>query len=431
MPASRSRRSLVVGFALFALALSACGSSSTTTAKPAAGQSSPPASGTAPVATIAPAPPTGPVPPAVNAGLVSWPGALHDAAHSGTSAVVGPQGATIRWTHKLEGPISAGPAVAVDGTIYESSNAGILHALDPMTGADKWTFNGGGSADDGQDLSTTAAILSDGTILWPGPRSTLFALDPSGRMLWSQALQGTVLSPAVGATGKVYVADSKGDVVALAPTPTTVSKLWTISIGKESFGSPALAADGTIYGTADKDLVAITDAGDHATVAWRFHAGDIIEVSPSVAPDGTVVLGTNDPYEYGITAKGAVAWKYPRKAFSYSTPAATVDGLAYFGDNDGYVDVVNSATGKPLGRYDGTAKAISSVGVGVWTAPLVDARHDVYFGTAAGHIFGFAYGGARLFDFNAGATVDSYPALTPDGTLVIGADNGMLYGFHA
>lgn len=203
-----------------------------------------------------------------------------------------------------------------------------------------------------------------------------------------------------------------------------------ISIGKGSFGSPALAADGTIYGTADDQLVAVTDQGSSGTVKWKFKAGAAIEVSPSVAPDGTIVLGTNDPYEYGISPTGTVKWRYTRTVFSYSTPAATPDGLAYFGDNNGYVDVVRAADGETIGRYNGTAKAVSNVGIGVWTAPLVDAHHDMYFGTAAGHVFGYAYDGTKLFDLATGATVDSYPALTANGTLLIGSDNGTLYAFH-
>jgi outer membrane protein assembly factor BamB len=360
---------------------------------------------------------------AVSAG---WPVALHDAAHSGTGAEVGPQSGALLWTRNLGGPISGGPAVSSDGTIYAFSNSGVLHALNPQTGADIWTYDGGGSANNNQDLSTTPAVLSDGSILWPGPRSTLFALSASGHLEWTFALRGTVLSPAV-ANGRVYVADSMGDLVALEASATSVTKMWELSIGTTSFGSPAVAPGGTVYGTADRSLVAIKDDGTRGRILWRFTDGADIEVSPSVAPAGTVVLGTNDSYEYGISPKGTVEWRYLRKVYSYSTPAVTPDGLAYFGDNNGYVDVVKAATGRVVGRYDGTARPLSNVGVGVWTAPLIDRHHDVYFGTAAGHVFGFTYSGAKLFDLSTGATVDSYPALTPQGTLIIGSDNGTLY----
>lgn len=235
------------------------------------------------------------------------------------------------------------------------------------------------------------------------------------------------LSPAVSANGTIYVADSTGDLTALTAAGISATQIWTLSLGATSFGSPAIGPDGTIYATAGRYLIAVKDKGGHGQILWRFAAGSDIEVSASVAPDGTVILGTNDPFEYGVSPQGRVKWRYPRQIFSYSTPAATPDGLAYFGDNAGYVDVVTAATGESLGRYDGTAKALSSVGLGVWTAPLVDSSHDVYFGTASGHVFGYSWNGTKLFDLATGATVDSYPALTSAGTLLIGSDNGNLY----
>jgi outer membrane protein assembly factor BamB len=75
--------------------------------------------------------------------LSPWPTALHDSAHSSTASIQGPRHATVEWERSLGGNITPGPVVAGDGTIYIATNAGVLHALDPTTGADLWTFNGG------------------------------------------------------------------------------------------------------------------------------------------------------------------------------------------------------------------------------------------------------------------------------------------------
>lgn len=411
--------------------LAACGS---TTSKPSAAH--PPTGATLPtVTTVPPVPPSGAAPATSPArdGATAWPAGLHDSAHSNSSTAVGPQTSATIWTRQLGAPVNAGAVVAADGTIYDSADNGILHALNPQTGQDLWTYNGGGQTGNGQDLSTSPALLADGTIVWPGPNGTLDGLSPAGKLLWQQKLAGVVLSPAVAPGDKVYVADSAGDVAAFHATAAGATQMWKLNIGSTStsYGSPAVGPDGTVYATGGHDLVAITDGGSKASIKWRFAAGADIEVSASVAPDGNVILGTNDPYEYGITPKGTVAWKYPRKVFSYSTPAATADGLAYFGDNDGYVDVVSAADGKVVGRYNGTSAALSSNGIGVWTAPLVDAHHDIYFGTASGHIFGMDYAGHKLFDMATGAVVASYPVLTANGTLLIGSNNGTLYAFHS
>lgn len=428
---SSRRGGVALGVAAIAAAASACGASSKSTALPTTAAKHQPAT----VKTIAPHAPIGQAPTSAagTTATTSWPEALHDSRHSGSTLAVGPSDAKVLWTRKLGPAITAGAVVAADGTIYDSASNGILHALNPATGADIWTYNGGGSTNNGEDLSVSPAILADGTIAWPGPNGTLDGISPAGKLLWQEKLGGTVLSPAVGPSGKLYVAESKGEVEAFHASAAGASLLWKIDVGASSFafGSPAVGPKGNLYVTSGRDLIALTDHGTSASVWWRYHAGAAVEVSASVAPDGIVVLGTNDPYEYGITPAGKVAWRYPRKVFSYSTPAVSADGIAYFGDNDGYVDAVRAATGQVLGRYGVTTKAMSSMGVGVWTAPLIDAHHDVYFGTASGHILGFTYNGNPLLDITTGSIVASYPAMTANGTLLIGSDNGTLYAIHS
>jgi outer membrane protein assembly factor BamB len=86
-----------------------------------------------------------------------------------------------------------GPAVGKGDVVYAAGNGGVLHAIDPKNGHDLWTFDGGGSY--GKDLSTTPALLTGGTVLWPGPGNTLFALSPGGHLLWKAQLAAQPLSP--------------------------------------------------------------------------------------------------------------------------------------------------------------------------------------------------------------------------------------------
>ena len=59
---------------------------------------------------------------------------------------------------------------------------------------------------------------------------------------------------------------------------------------------------------------------------------------------------------------------------------------------------------------------------------MLDRDKNIYFGTRSGHIVGFAWSGKLLFDINAGsnATIDSYPAITGDGALIVGDTNGVV-----
>ena len=76
-------------------------------------------------------------------------------------------------------------------------------------------------------------------------------------------------------------------------------------------------------------------------------------------------------------------------------------------------------TGEKLGEY-GPAGGL------IWTSIVVDGDHRVYFGGQDGHVYGYAPRGERLFDVDVGGPVDSYPALTADGVLVVGSRNGVL-----
>jgi outer membrane protein assembly factor BamB len=62
----------------------------------------------------------------------------------------------------------------------------------------------------------------------------------------------------------------------------------------------------------------------------------------------------------------------------------------------------------------------------VRSACVLDRDYRLYFGTQDGHVIGLAPDGTRLFDVTVGGEVDSYPALTGDGALLIGSRNRML-----
>lgn len=335
--------------------------------------------------------------------------------------MAGPITGRVAWRKRLEGPVVPGPVVGRGGVTYVASNGGVLHALRVSDGRELWHFDGGSGY--GSDLSSSPAVLADGTILWPGPEG-LYALSRAGRLMWKVAFESTVLSPLIAPGGRVYLQEMGGPLHALALRGRSRPRaLWSRDLGTTSYGSPALGRRGDVYATVDNALVALRQTG---RVRWRFAARGIVEVSPAVAPDGTVVLGTNDRFQYGVGPDGRERWRYPREDLTYSSPGVTADGTAYFGDHRGFLNAVDVATGKLVGRYRGQGRSRDEGNVGIWTAPLVDARRNVYFGTHPGKVFGFARDGRRLFAIETGGVVDSYPALAADGTLLIGSESGEL-----
>lgn len=145
-----------------------------------------------------------------------------------------------------------------------------------------------------------------------------------------------------------------------------------------------------------------------------------------MAPDGTVTVGSNDHHQYGVSPAGRLRWRYDLGDLTYSPAAVTPDGLVYVGDHRGLVSALDARSGALRYRVLGQGHTADEKNVGVWTRPVVDGRHDVYFGTRPGHVYGFGPDGKRLFDADLGATVDSYPLLTSGGLLVVGSESGVL-----
>ena len=302
--------------------------------------------------------------------------------------------------------------IGADGTIYAASAGGVLHALDPADGHDRWAFDA--HAFYGSDLTTSPALLGDGLVLWPGPASKLYVLDTSGHLVTTVARSGTVLSPTVVGPADFYLADMSGELSAYRLEGTALVQRWTIDLGDQSYGSPVVALDGSLRQTVDSSVVAVQDGGDRAVELWRFSAHDISEVTAGVAPDGTTVFGTNDGAAYGIGPGGDERWKVDLGTLTYSSPAVTPDGTAYFGDNNGVVRVVRTSDGAVQRRIQARAAGKRDES-SLWSSPVVDGRGDVYYGTRDGYVYGYAADGRQLWALPAGAAVYSTGALTADG----------------
>ena len=213
------------------------------------------------------------------------------------------------------------PIVGPAGVVYAAGNAGVLHAIDLATGRDRWSFDGGGSY--GSDLSTSAALCPDRLLLWPGPDDALYGIDATtGSRLWRRDFTGMVLSPALG-PDRVYIGTTDGHLEALTVSRRGATVDWSSDLGvhgEPSYGSPAIAADGTVYETVANRIVAVRDAGDHATILWHF---DIAERDRGLAggePRRHRRVGNQYQTEYGLDPRGTVLWRYPRDSLSYSSP---------------------------------------------------------------------------------------------------------------
>jgi outer membrane protein assembly factor BamB len=345
-----------------------------------------------------------------------WPALLHGPSHFGAATVTGPTRATVRWRRALGGPIVPGPVVSADNVAYVGSDNGVLHAIDVATGSQRWSFDGG--ADFGVDLSTAPLLLAGGELIWPGPQHRLYGLSAAGKLRWTLPAGADLLTPVLDRNGLLVVADQAGQISGyrLGAGFAKPMLVWTHRLASSSFGNPVIAADGTIYQTAGNDLFALSSGG---TIRWTVKTPKAVEVSPAVAVGGIVVFGSDNRDEYGVDPDGTLRWRIKIGNYTYSSPLTLPGRQVIFGNHSGQMTLLNSDTGKLLHRDQGQGE--------LWTAAAVDERGDAYFASRTGQIYGFTGAGRELLDFNAGGKFDSYPALAPNGTLLIGSDTGTLY----
>lgn len=355
---------------------------------------------------------------ALTAGTAPWPMALRDATHTGTAAVLGPQSPQVLWEDHLVGGISAGAVIGAGGTVYIATLSGTLYALDPSTGGVQWTVSGGAAFPGTTDLSVSPLILPSGDLLWPAPDDQLDEVSPEGQVLWSHRFRGSVLSPVSDGT-RTYVVDTSGVMSALDTSGPAPTIRWSRPLGTSSFGSPVIDGSGQVVTSTGRFVVAVTDKGGDGSIAWRHRLDAPVEVSASVDTKGNVFVTDNDATAYSFGDSGRLNWKRKVGSESYSSSSVR-GGVLYFGDNHGVLNLVHTSSGTLLRQQKAASNAI-------WSAQAIDGRGDVYVGTKSKSLVGFDPRGHVLFRISLDASVESYPALTGTGTLVVGDEAGTVY----
>ncbi|HEX8796018.1 MAG TPA: PQQ-binding-like beta-propeller repeat protein [Polyangiaceae bacterium] len=110
--------------------------------------------------------------------------------------------------------------------------------------------------------------------------------------------------------------------------PRTNQVKWTFAMGAIASMSPAIAADGTIYvGSNDHTAYAIDPTGK---LVWKAPVGNNINRTGFlVGQDGTVYVGCADRKVYAFTPTGMPKWTAPVNADVSFTLAAGGDGSIY------------------------------------------------------------------------------------------------------
>ena len=207
---------------------------------------------------------------------------------------------------------------------------------------------------------------------------------------------------------------------------------WKIDTIPNSFSSPAISQDGTIY-YAESTTGAIYALNPEGTIKWQYLIGDTsiygIESSPAIGQDGTIYIGSTennmnilDSHIYALNPDGSLKWRYLTAGLVHSSPVVASDGTVIVGSNDGYLYALN-----PKGTLKWKSK-FDNIGGGS-TSPAIGPDGTIYYSKYPSLYAVDPENGNANWSFKLDSLAHS-PAVGDDGTIYIGANDNYLYAIN-
>ena len=249
-------------------------------------------------------------------------------------------GGSLLWKHDLGWIPWDCLAVSGDGTVYAGLKNADFIAVNPRGGR-LWTVRLDGLP------AGDPAIAQDGTVLVGTTAGTLFAFSHLGRREWSATLPGAVTGPPViDGAGTVYLVAADRRLYALAPWGEFK---WSLPLAAAP-GPPVIAPDGTVVlGTEAGDVVAVSAAGN---ILWKRSLG--VPVRGVAAGPGQIVADTASGSVVGLSAEGRELWRR-EAARPVSAPPLLDGNRVILAAQDGSLVALDPPRGAPAVLLQGAA----------------------------------------------------------------------------
>lgn len=373
---------------------------------------------------------------------------------------------SVQWSAEIQGSLTGGssPAVSADGSaVYllsggSSTDPGRLSAYNISTGGTSWVLDidaamvaahdGGSTAAGCKDIYSSPSVGSNGDIYFvardlkdagANRRLFVFAATPKGKIDWAYTNADAnlyAITPAVDASGNVYVANRKG-------------KIFKINEGNGSIydsgldditGGLTLAKSGILYGAGKGNTGFFGFDTKTGTGAWVYNSelggassaftGALRSSQTSVGSDGTLYMVADcatGGMIIAVNADGSLKWKYETEtAIADGGVAIAADGTIYA--NAGVATEENKSGIIAL-NADGTLKWKYAVDASVQTSPIIDNRGYVHFVAADATYYIVKPDGSLFSSYSLGEACASAPVMDAAGNMFVAVTKGGVLQF--
>jgi FOG: WD40-like repeat len=230
-----------------------------------------------------------------------------------------------RWAFATGDSLRAAP-LAAGGVVYQPSGDDHVYALSASDGALKWKF---ATAGVGYDLSQgyirsdifTRPTLESGVLVIGSRDANVYAIDAAtGEKRWTFSYDSTWAMATTVDEGAVYVGWSTNNKIT-ALDLATGEKIWDFDAGSHTYTTPLVWGDDVYFASASGTLHKFDKrTGERA---WGYDIGAEIYSTP-VRADGRIFVGTDDGRMVAVSERGAPA------RLAYYEPATVPAGIRGF-----------------------------------------------------------------------------------------------------
>ena len=340
-------------------------------------------------------------------GQLQWPMARRDPARTAHEPALLTSPLSIHWQFDTPGEIATAP-IMFNGVVYLAcqsgrDGAGVLLALDGVTGEELWRF----TVPRNHSISSTPAA-HDGLVLLGTNGGIFYALDAAiGRVAWQFETRGAIRAAPAVAGNLVYFGSDDRCLYALALL--TGQERWHLETGGAVTMAPAVDR-GRVFASAGDRRFRAVDART-GTELWSANIGEA--ACPPVVSGPTVFVPTRDCQLYALVAtSGERRWsarfKPGRDGFS---ELAAWEGRLYltYGNVLAALDIISGQIEWEVALPD----------VAALKAPALAGQLLYVTSTTPGRLYAFDIArGRRRWQYDLPQTVVTSPVISQRALLI-------------